>query len=72
MTDTWAQLSLFESRDLVARLFQARHGRELSAGKAQEIISAVAQSRAYFESAANAATVVAPLLQYYGVLSLTR
>lgn len=72
MNETWAQLALYESRDVVSRLYQSRHGGELSASKAKEIVSAVAQSRAYFASAADAAPLVSPLLQYYGVLSLAR
>ena len=69
--DEWARLSLYESTDLVT-LFQRRHGRELSAEKAKEIVSAMAQGREYFSAAAEAGLLVRPLLQYYGVLSLSR
>ena len=70
--DSWARLSLYESTDLVRGLFQQRHGRELSAEKAREIVSAVAQGREYFSAASEAGLLVRPLLQYYGVLSLSR
>jgi hypothetical protein len=70
--DAWARLSLYESTDLVRGLFQARHQRELSAQKAREIVSAIAQGREYFSSADDAGLLVRPLLQYYGVLSLCR
>jgi hypothetical protein len=70
--DSWARLSLYESTDLVRSLFQQRHGRELSAEKAREIVSAVAQGREYFAAASEAGLLVRPLLQYYGVLSLSR
>jgi len=70
--DSWARLSLYESTDLVRGLFQQRHGRELNAEKAREIVSAVAQGREYFSAASEAGLLVRPLLQYYGVLSLSR
>lgn len=70
--DSWARLSLYESTDLVRGLFQQRHGRELNAEKAREIVSAVAQGREYFSAAADAGLLVRPVLQYYGVLSLAR
>lgn len=70
--DSWARLSLYESTDLVKGLFKKRHDRELNAGKAQEIVSAIAQGREYFSAAANAGLLVRPVLQYYGVLALSR
>jgi hypothetical protein len=70
--DSWARLSLYESTDIVRELFQQRHGRELSAEKAREIVSAVAQGREYFSAASDGGLLVRPLLQYYGVLSLSR
>lgn len=68
----WSRLSLYESTDLARDLFQQRHGRELGAEKAKEISSAMAQGREYFSAAADAGLLVRPLLQYYGVLSLSR
>lgn len=70
--DSWALLSLYESTDLVRGLFQQRHDRELKTEKACEIVSAVAQGREYFTAALEAGLLVRPLLQYYGVLSLSR
>lgn len=70
--DSWARLSLYESTDLVRGLFRQRHDRELNTEKAREIVSAVAQGREYFSAAAEAGLLVRPLLQYYGVLSLSR
>jgi len=70
--DSWTRLSLYESTDLVRDLFQQRHGRELSAERAREIVSSVAQGREYFSAASEAGLLVRPLLQYYGVLSLSR
>ncbi len=72
LMDSWARLSLYESTDLVRGLFQQRHECELSAEKAREIVSAVAQGREYFAAASEAGLLVRPLLQYYGVLSLCR
>lgn len=70
--DSWARLSLYESTDLVKGLFNKRHGRELNTGKAEEIVSAIAQGREYFSAAADAGLLVRPVLQYYGVLALSR
>lgn len=70
--DSWANLSLYESTDLVQDIFKKRHGRELCTGKAREIASAVAQGREYFSAASEAGLLVRPVLQYYGVLSLCR
>ncbi|VVP32096.1 hypothetical protein PS874_04265 [Pseudomonas fluorescens] len=70
--DSWARLSLYESTDLVKSLFHKRHSRTLNTGKAQEIVSALAQGREYFTAAADAGLLVRPVLQYYGVLALSR
>lgn len=70
--DVWARLALYESTDLIRGLFVRRHGREVNAEKAREIASAVAQGREYLMAAENAGPLVRPLLQYYGVLSLSR
>jgi hypothetical protein len=70
--EEWARLSLYESTDLVRGLFQERHGRELNTEKAREIASAVSQGREYFQAASDAGLLVRPLLQYYGVLALSR
>jgi len=72
MTDSWERLSLYESRDLLSRFFQKRHGRELSAGKAYEIIAHLAQGRGFFASAQQSSELARPLLLYYGVYALSR
>jgi YaaC-like Protein len=69
---TWDVLALYQSRDLVSSLFQARHQRTLSAAKANELVSHFAQGRGYFDSAASADALVRPLLLYYGVVALSR
>jgi hypothetical protein len=72
MTNSWERLSLYESRDLLSRFYQKRHGRELSAGKSYEIIAHLAQGRGFFASARQSSELVRPLLLYYGVYALSR
>lgn len=72
MTSSWERLSLYESRDLLSRFYQKRHGGELSAEKAYEIIAHLAQGRGFFASARQSSELVRPLLLYYGVLALSR
>jgi hypothetical protein len=72
MPVAWEHLSLYENRDLISRFFQERHGRQLSAEKAYEVIAHLAQGRGYFESARQATELVRPLLLYYGVQALSR
>lgn len=69
---TWNTLREFETRDLTSRNFAARHGGNLSASKAHEITSNFIQAREYFRNASAADITVRPLLQYYGVLALSR
>lgn len=68
----WDRLALFLSRDVLERRYQARHDRELNAGKAKEIISHLDQARQYFTSAESAGVLAGPLEQYYGVLAFAR
>ena len=70
--DVWSRLFLYESRDQAARLYQERNSLEANAAKLREINAAFAQAREYFEAAADAAELIRPLLQYYGVLALAR
>jgi hypothetical protein len=70
--DVWSHLTLFTSREVLERRYQSHHGREISAGKAKEIISHLEQGRQYFDSAASAGILAGPLEQYYGVLSFAR
>src|SRR5262249_21388945 len=65
-------LSLFQSRDLLADRFHARHGRSANDGKCREIAAHLAQGNQYFESARNAGDLARPLLLYYGALALVR
>lgn len=62
----------YESSTLVRKKFEEFHGRELNAGKAQEIAASFAQARNYFTVAQTADRTVRPLLVYYGVLSFSR
>lgn len=72
MADAWAEVSLYESRDLGPKLYYDKHQRDLSAHKAQEIVSYFAQGHEYFTSAQRAGDLVRPLLLYDGVLALSR
>ena len=72
MNTTWSSLPEYESKDLVKRFFNARHGLELNTTKAYQITSAFIQAREYFEASKKAGTAVSPLLLYYGVVSLSR
>ena len=68
----WYALREFETHDITTRHYYARHSEELAAGKAREISSNFKQAGEYFRSAADADFSVRPLLQYYGVLTLSR
>lgn len=70
--DTWHTLREFETREITSRSYQSRHARELPASKAREISSNFIQGREYFRNASEAEFTVRPLLQYYGVASLSR
>lgn len=69
--NTWNDLSIFQTHDLVRRQYQFAHGRKISAEKAKEITCCFVQGQEYFRNAANAAETVRPLLLYYGVYALT-
>lgn len=70
--DAWSRVALFQSRDVLARRYHARHGKELAADKAAAIIAHLEQARQYFRSAEMAGVLAAPLEQYYGVLAFSR
>jgi hypothetical protein len=70
--EIWSRLALFQSRDVLERRYNARHGGKLSAGKADEIIAHLQQARQYFQSAESAGVLAGPLEQYYGVLAFAR
>ena len=68
----WDILRDFETRDLTSRNYHARHGGELSKSKADEITSNFIQAREYFRNASTSDISVRPVLQYYGILALSR
>jgi hypothetical protein len=68
----WAELSVFESSDLIKRFYKRRHNLDLSAGKALEITTALTQARQYFLELRSAGDLARPLLLYYGVVALSR
>ncbi len=72
MNDIWHSSIRFESRDIVFQTYQKRHGRTPSAGRVRDITANFIQGREYFLNADRSAITVRPLLQYYGVLALTR
>lgn len=69
---TWGPLFKFESRDFLVRYYDRLHSKALNANKAHQIGASFTQAREYFASAQAAASVVKPLLLYYGVASLCR
>jgi hypothetical protein len=71
-SDPWIRLALYQSRDLLAARYVARHGRTPNDGKCREIAAHLAQGAQYFESSRTAGSLARPLLLYYGVLALTR
>ena len=70
--DSWYELREFETRDITSRSYSARHSKNLTAAKSREIAASFAQAREYFRSALGADPTVRPLLQYYGVSTLSR
>jgi hypothetical protein len=71
MNDIWHFLKEFESKDIVKR-FAKKYDYNLNSSKALEINSAFIQGREYFSSSQKADISVRPLLQYYGVVALSR
>lgn len=72
MNRIWKELLGFETRDIVERFIQKRHNRTLNANRIQQITSNFIQGREYFHSAETADITVRPLLQYYGVMALSK
>jgi hypothetical protein len=72
MNDIWHFLKEFESKDIVKRFIAKKYNFDLSSCKALEINSAFIQGREYFSSSQKADISVRPLLQYYGVVALSR
>lgn len=72
MNDIWHFLREFESKELVKRYIKNRYDYNLNTSKAIEITSAFSQGREYFFNSNEADISVKPLLQYYGVVALSR
>ena len=72
MNDVWHFLREFESKELVKRYIKTRYDYSLNTSKAIEITSAFSQGREYFFNSNEADISVRPLLQYYGVVALSR
>lgn len=72
MNKTWNELLAFESRDLVARYIKEKYNRELNRNRTLQITSNFSQGREYFRSSENASPIVRPLLQYYGVMAMSK
>ena len=72
MNRIWNELLEFETRDLIERFMRKKFGRETSSRKIYQITSNFIQSREYFKSAENSNITVRPLLQYYGVMALSK
>lgn len=72
MNDIWHFLKEFESKDIVKRFIAKKYNYNLNSSKALEINSAFIQGREYFASSQKSDISVRPLLQYYGVVALSR
>ncbi|WP_223606476.1 YaaC family protein [Chryseobacterium sp. OSA05B] len=72
MNDIWHFLREFENKDLVKHYIKTKFGYEINTSKATEITSAFKQGRSYFDSVLNSDISVKPLLQYYGIVALSR
>jgi len=72
MNKIWNELLEFETRDLVERFIKNKFGGVPNARRIQQITSNFIQAREYFKSAENSSITVRPLLQYYGVMALTK
>ena len=67
----WDYISRFQQSEYVERLYGEFHtGAKIETNKVKMISSAFAQGQMYFESAVNSPIGVAPVLLYYGVVSL--
>lgn len=72
MNRVWNELLEFETKDIVERSIKKKFGGEPNARKIQQITSNFIQAREYFKSAENSSITVRPLLQYYGVMAITK
>ncbi len=65
-------LDLYLSRELVANRYRIRHGLTANANKQKSMTTHISQGLEFFSSALNADITIKPLLQFYGVASLSR
>lgn len=70
--NAWNKLLEYETRDLVERYIKTKYDREASARQVLEITSCFIQAREYFINSQRSNISVRPLLQYYGVLTMSR
>ena len=67
MFEAWQQLSLYESKDLVSGFYEGYHGGDITADKAKEIKSHLAQEREFFSNASQTSSQTAS----YGLFCLS-
>lgn len=72
MDAIWSELLEFESKDLVSRYMKRRHDKKPNGVQIDQITANFIQGREYFTNASRASITVRPLLQYYGVMSLSK
>ncbi|MFC2152828.1 YaaC family protein [Bacteroidota bacterium] len=72
MNKIWNELLGFETRDIVERYIKKRFNRKLSEERILQIASNFIQGREYFKSSQSSSITVRPLLQYYGVMALSK
>lgn len=72
MDKIWNELLGFETRDIVERYIKKKYDRKLSQERILQIASNFIQGREYFKSSEMSSITVRPLLQYYGVMALSR
>lgn len=72
MNKVWNELLEFETRDLVNRFIKKRYGKKLNTNRILQITSNFIQGREYIKSSKKSSISVRPLLQYYGVMALSK
>lgn len=72
MDKIWNELLIFETRDLIERFIFKKYNRKLSEERILQIASNFSQGREYFKSSELSNLTVRPLLQYYGVMALSK
>ena len=72
MKNIWYYLREFESTDLIISHIKNKYNYQLPKNKANEIASAFTQGREFFKSCQRSDLSVMPILQYYGIIALSR